>query len=209
MLKGIAWALAALGLIWAGAFLRFTADLPRAVPDPERRTDGIVVLTGGANRIEAGLGILAASPGMRLFVSGVDPSAHRGDFEALMGRPDLFACCIDLGFAATDTASNARETAQWARAGRYRSLRIVTSSYHMPRSLLELRRQMPEVELVPHPVFAGQIKIEQWWRWPGTAGLLVGEFHKYLAALLRARLGPSPPPDGEIELEPDAEQDTA
>ena len=66
----------------------------------------------------------------------------------------------------------------------YRSLRLVTSGYHLPRSLLEFRHAMPDVTLIPHPVFSESVKQERWWAWPGTANLIVGEFNKYLLAWL-------------------------
>jgi uncharacterized SAM-binding protein YcdF (DUF218 family) len=64
-------------------------------------------------------------------------------------------------------------------------LRLVTAWYHMPRSLLEFDRAMPEMDIVAHPVFPDQVKQGRWWAWRGTAVLLVGEYIKYLAALLR------------------------
>ena len=66
-----------------------------------------------------------------------------------------------------------------------RSLRLVTAAYHMPRSLLEFRHAMPEIEIVPHPVFPENFKQRDWWRWPGSASLIVREYSKYLVARLR------------------------
>ena len=67
----------------------------------------------------------------------------------------------------------------------FRSLRLVTAWYHMPRSLLEFGRAMPDIEIVAHPVFPEQVKSEHWWAWRGTAMLLISEYAKYLAALGR------------------------
>jgi uncharacterized SAM-binding protein YcdF (DUF218 family) len=180
---------AALGLLWLGGLLGFAADLSRRVDDPERTTDGIVVLTGGAQRIDAGIALLAAGKAKRMFISGVHPGTSKAAIRQLAG-PDaaLVDCCIDLGFAAANTFGNALETADWARANKCQSLRVVTANYHMPRSLIELHRRLPDVVLVPHPVFPVQFKLDEWWAWPGTAYLLAEEFDKYLAALLGARL---------------------
>ena len=175
-------------LLWLGAFLRFAGDLPRQVADPVRATDGIVVFTGGATRLDVGLDLLAQGRARRLFISGVNPATTRSAMQAVAGRAEQFECCVDLGFAAADTVGNAIETAAWAEAAGYRSLRVVTASYHMPRSLVELRRRLPGVELVAHPVFPEHVKLVRWWFWPGTAALLAQEFHKYVFALLRARL---------------------
>ena len=184
----LALAIGVAALLWLGAFLRFAGDLPRQVADPAQPTDGIVVFTGGAVRLDVGLDLLAQGKAKRLFISGVNPATTRSAMQAVAGRAELFECCVDLGFAAADTVGNAIETAVWADAAGYRSLRVVTAGYHMPRSLVELRRRLPGVALVAHPVFPEHVKLDRWWSWPGTAGLLVQEFHKYVFALARARI---------------------
>ena len=95
-----------------------------------------------------------------------------------------YTSCIVLGYAADSTMGNAIETAKWMDAEHYRSLRIVTAAYHMPRSMLEFRRAMPQIRLIPNPVFPERVKSD-WWLWPGSAYLVLGEYHKYLAALAR------------------------
>ena len=86
---------------------------------------------------------------------------------------------------ATNTAENALETMVWMRAREYRSLRLVTAAYHMPRSLLEFRHAMPAVTLVPHPVFPENVKQDRWWVWPGTGSLMASEYNKFLFAWSR------------------------
>ena len=94
---------------------------------------------------------------------------------------------MTLGYEADDTHGNAMESARWIGEQGFRSLRLVTATYHMPRGLLEFRRAMPEIEIVPHPVFSPRFKQEDWWRWPGSASLLATEYSKYLLAFLGAR----------------------
>lgn len=189
--RGWPWAgraLLGVALVWLGGLLWFAVGLPRGVDDPETPTDGIVVLTGGSERLAAGLELLATGKAQRLFVSGVDAGTDRAALEgANPAHKELFACCVEIGREALDTAGNAREVSRWAAAQGYRSLRVVTASYHMPRALLEMRRVMPEVELVANPVFPEHVKIERWWAWPGTAFLIAREFTKYVVSLLRAR----------------------
>ncbi|MCW5731374.1 MAG: YdcF family protein [Alphaproteobacteria bacterium] len=181
--------LAVAALLWLGALVRFIADLPREVTEPARHTDAIVVFTGGPQRVAAGLALLQAGQARRLLISGVHPGTSKSDIQAATNMPmDLLLCCVDLGFVAANTTGNAVETAAWVRrAGAY-SLRVVTASYHMPRSLVELQRRLPEVELVPHPVFPPHFNLDRWWHWPGTAALLFEEGNKYIFALLRARI---------------------
>ena len=99
--------------------------------------------------------------------------------------PPSPSCCITLGYAADNTAGNARETAEWLDTVRGRSLRLVTANYHMPRSLLEFRQALPEVEIIAHPVFPKVFQQRRWWQSRASALLVVSEFTKYLVASLR------------------------
>jgi len=169
--------------IWLGGVFAFVALIPRTGPAADTNTDAIVVLTGGSGRLDAGLTLLSATRAKKLFVSGV----YRGvDVQRLLEisrrDPEGLACCIVLGYAAGSTSGNADETARWLALENYSSVRLVTASYHMPRSLLEFRHAMPELKIVPHPVFPPRFKREAWWRWPGTARLIFAEFHKYIGA---------------------------
>lgn len=181
-------ALAALGLAaaWFAGFLWFVAQLPRDVAQPARRTDAIVVLTGGSERVRRGLDLLAQDRADKLFVSGVYRGVDVAELLRVSQRaPAELACCVALGHAAETTRGNAVETAQWVRRNAFTSLRLVTAAYHMPRSLLEFRGVMPDVEIVSHPVFPAHVKQDDWWRWPGSTHLLAGEYTKYLVALAR------------------------
>lgn len=153
-------------------------------PAPEARvTDGMVVLTGGSERVGTALRLLAEGQAPRLLISGVHPEATLSDIAAAAGvDPMPLAARVAIGHAAATTRGNAVETAAWAKAEGLRSLRVVTASYHMPRAMLELRRAMPEAELVPHAVVPATLRAPgQVWR-PATWGLLLGEYGRYLLA---------------------------
>ncbi|MEM7068432.1 MAG: YdcF family protein [Pseudomonadota bacterium] len=112
--------------------------------------DAIVVLTGEAERLYAAVGLLGAKFGERLLISGVDRKISADTLEHhLPANRSMFNCCIDLDYHSMDTSDNAKNTSYWADIHRFDRLIIVTSDYHMPRSLLVMRRAMPEVELVP------------------------------------------------------------
>jgi uncharacterized SAM-binding protein YcdF (DUF218 family) len=173
------------GVGWLAGLYVFAEGIPRAVEDKDAQVDAIVVLTGGSMRMEEGLDLLSRKLGKKLFVSGV----HRGvEVKQLIDRslrsPEEIDCCIVLGYAADHTAGNAQETAEWMRRQGYKSLRLVTASYHMPRSLAEFQQEMPEIRVIPNPVFPEHVKLDDWWRWPGTAVLIVTEYNKFLAAVV-------------------------
>jgi uncharacterized SAM-binding protein YcdF (DUF218 family) len=171
-------------LSWLGGLLWFAT--PPAADTRAAATDAIVVLTGGSLRLQSGIDLLREGKGRKLFVSGVNQQVDLDDLLGVSGNaPDWALCCVVLGHQADNTFGNAQETAQWMRSQGFRSLRLVTAWYHMPRSLLEFARAMPEIDIVAHPVFPDQVKQERWWAWRGTAALLVNEYVKYIGALAR------------------------
>lgn len=184
-LAGIILCATALGMAlpWSAGLLRFVGSIPHQVADPMRRTDAIIVLTGGSERLATGVRLLAEDRADRVFVSGVHPSVDVDRLMKLAGRTDArLEDRIEAGHGALDTTGNAQETAAWMRARGYRSLRLVTGSYHMPRSLLEFHEALPEAEVVPHPVFPDRVERSNWWFRPGTATLIIGEYNKFLLA---------------------------
>lgn len=139
-------------LVLVLGFIAFAVTLPR--PAGSERTDGVVVLTGGERRIDRGLEVLRRGWSPRLLVSGVDPEVRAAEFAAHYAiEPRLLACCVTLGFESVDTRSNARETADWVAAHHVRTLRVITSDWHLRRALRELRLTLPrDVVLVPDAV---------------------------------------------------------
>jgi uncharacterized SAM-binding protein YcdF (DUF218 family) len=189
-------ALAMLGLWLAGLALFIASSLSIGV-DGSIPTDAIVVLTGGRLRLETGLQLFAAGTAKKLFISGVNQRIERDQLlHALGPSAERAACCIALGHDAGNTIGNARESASWMNEEGYRSLRLVTSWYHMRRSLLEFGRAMPQITIVAHPVFAHRLDPELWWSWHGAALLIIAEYDKYLAAWVRPAIDavyPAPP----------------
>jgi len=148
--------------------------------------DGIVVLTGGQTRISEAARLLEDKRGERLLISGVNRKIGRPSLLRISGLDEeLFNCCVDLGYAALNTVGNADETRRWAEALGYQRLIVVTASYHMPRSLAELARAMPGIELLPHPVAPDVIRRKAWWLDSTTTRLLASEYIKFLPAAAR------------------------
>lgn len=175
-------------LIWLAGLLAFAERVQRSTPaDEPPQADGVVVLTGASDeRIVAGMRLLEQGKGRRLLVSGVNTEVTRGELRAVTRAPSrLYDCCVDLGFEATSTISNAKEIADWARRKDFESLVVVTSDYHMPRSLLEIHGAMPEAELIAYPVRTPSLDTRRWWRSALGARRMTLEYCKYLAVLVR------------------------
>jgi uncharacterized SAM-binding protein YcdF (DUF218 family) len=174
------------GILWLAGLIAFAESIPRKVVDPKSRTEAVVVLTGSAGRLRTGIDLLARGQARKLFVSGVYHGVDVRQILRLVRRQgEALDCCVILGHRADDTRGNAAETARWIAKEKFTSLRLVTSNYHMRRSLLEFQRAMPGVSIVPHPVFSIGFKTRSWWNWPGTLQLVIVEYSKYIVALVR------------------------
>jgi uncharacterized SAM-binding protein YcdF (DUF218 family) len=184
--KWIVAAAAATLVAFAIGFVMFARTVADYAPrSPRERADAIVVLTGGERRLVAGARLLAEGRGERLLISGVNPQTSRADLKRLSGLSEqLFTARVDVDYAHT-TTGNAEETRAWAKAKGYTRLIVVTSSYHMPRSLTELGRAMPGVLLLPHPVIPDRLNARRWWTDAFTARVLLAEYVKFLPSAAR------------------------
>ncbi|MGK2908672.1 MAG: YdcF family protein [Sphingobium sp.] len=168
-----------LGLIgWILGFAWFGAFLPQ--PLDGRTTDAIVVLTGGAGRLDRGLVLLKDGAAKRMLISGVDRSVRPIELAERYRVPmRLFDCCVTLGREAIDTRSNALETGRWLDRRNFRTVRLITTDWHMRRAALELRQALPrDVVLVYDAV-------------PSRPSLMVlfKEYNKYLLRRIVALIG--------------------
>lgn len=188
----------AVGAAWLIGLSIFIANLPREETAPLAKSDGVIVFTGGGGaRIAAGMALMAAGAGDRLLISGVHQDTSRERLSQWWtGSSDLFDCCVDVGRNARSTIGNAMEAADWAAEHQYADFILVTSDYHMPRALAELRVRMPDAQVTPYPVASGYLDADgrptsrQSWR------RIAGEYNKYLAARAKGAFTGARPPAG-------------
>ena len=141
-------------VLYGLGFALFGVTLGKPASAEAGKTDGIVVITGGAGRIEHGVDSLAKSQGKRLLVAGADPAVTKEDIvRRLRGKRRLVQCCVDLGSESVDTRSNAEETRRWLERRRYKSVRLITSDWHMRRARYEFRRVLgDDFKVIPDAV---------------------------------------------------------
>ena len=164
-------------IAWGLGFAMFAVGLAR--PAGPVKTDAVAVLTGGSGRIVRGMAALRQGWAPKLFVSGVDHNVKPGEFAAEFGATKAqMACCIGLGYRATDTTSNAAEVADWMARSSARSLRVVTSDWHMRRAVMELRRVLPPQITIVEDAVPTQPALR----------VLFTEYHKLIARWLALKL---------------------
>jgi len=167
----IARLLSFIAILYVLGFALFSVTLGKPAPKDAPRTDAIVVITGGKGRIEHAAGLLAEGKGKRLLIAGADPSVRKVDLvKRLDAPPGMFDCCVDLGSESVDTRSNAEEAKRWIERRHYKSVRLVTSDWHMRRARYEFSRQLGrDVKIIPDAV-----------RTEPNFMTLFGEYNKYL-----------------------------
>jgi len=160
-----------LAILYVLGFAMFSVTLGSPAAKDAPKADAIVVNTGGKGRIEHAAGLLAQGKGKRLLIAGADPSVRKVDLvHRLGGKQKLFECCVDLGSESVDTRSNAEEARRWIERRHYKSVRLVTSDWHMRRARYEFGSHLGgTVEIIPDSV-----------RTEPNFMTLFGEYNKYV-----------------------------
>lgn len=174
-------------------FVSFVCSIEFAERAPPSRADAIVALTGDPQRIREAADLLAKGYGARLLITGID---NRDEIARLSSRqPRLAECCIDVERGSRSTYGNAIEARRWVGENGFRSIVVVTSNFHLPRTLLEFDYALPEVQKIFYPVVTGRVDLREFWRKPTALRALGREYLKLLAVWVRTRVddqaGPS------------------
>jgi uncharacterized SAM-binding protein YcdF (DUF218 family) len=170
-------------------FAYFVATLQAEAPSPTVKADGVIALTGGSDRIGEAFDLLTTGRAKRLLITGVNKATTPEDLSGhTAGGAEIVDCCVDIDRNALNTVGNALETARWVHDKQFKSIIVVTSNYHMPRSLLELRRVLPDTTLIAYPVISQNLKLDSWWTDPVSIRLLVSEYVKYASATFQLRM---------------------
>lgn len=158
-------------LLYALGFVLFAFTLGKAQPSTAPSSDAAIVLTGGPGRIEHGIDVLKAGKAQRMLIAGVDPAVTKKDLaRRIPGAAQWFICCVDLGSESVDTRSNAEEAGRWLARHRYKSLRLITSDWHMRRAQYEFARVLGG----KYQIVADAVRTEP------SFLTLFGEYNKYL-----------------------------
>jgi len=171
--------LIALSLFWVAGLWGFYIHIHSiSVSDDSQKTQAIIVLTGGPNRINTGLDLLENNRAKYLFISGVNTKVSVKQLLSIW-REDVTSvpCCIILGHIAKNTYENATEARDWIQINNIKSVRLVTAGYHMPRALLEFQSILPNTIITPHPLQAENKNLL----------LLINEYNKTIFTLVRLK----------------------
>lgn len=169
--------------LWLGGFFCFCHTINHYTVSDDK-TDAIVVLTGGRNRIAEAIRLFNDGLAEKLFISGVSQKVEVHDIEDKLDIKVLHPEQIELGYKAENTLGNASEIKEWIENNRISSVRLITSNYHMPRSMAELSTYHLPLKVICHPVYSEKVS-KRWWHSWGTFLFIFAEYNKFL--VVRAR----------------------
>ena len=163
----------------------FVLTLPKPAPQPTTtNTAGIVVITGGQQRLAEGFNLLQSGAGKALLISGVGHGVSKAiladELNLELRETALLECCVTLEFQASDTRENAVAAGVWAQVNGFKSLQLVTANYHMPRAKAIFVHKLPNIALSYWPVSPNDLDLDIWWKNPPIIRLLAREYAKYL-----------------------------
>ena len=173
-----------IGIIWFSGFCLFNRKINSYPLDYTTKTDAIVALTGGTNRIFESIKILNEGLSDKLFISGVSEKTTIKDIQKAAKIQALDESKITLGKKAHNTIENASEAFEWIKDNDVEYIRLVTSYYHIPRSLQEFKLYGLRKKILPHPVYSQNVPREWWKNW-GTFKLIASEYNKYAVVYIR------------------------
>jgi len=184
-------------ILWSGALAWFVHSMPEQNIAAVEKTKALVVLTGGAERVERGFQALAEGNAPVLFISGVGEVVTVRELLLAHATPEvrrniqMMRAEIILDHVARTTVSNAVQAAEFIRTRGITSIRLITANYHMKRSLREFKTAIPHVRIIADPVFPQGFRRDEWWQHENTRRLVFSEFYKYWLVVLRDWLRPA------------------
>lgn len=133
--------------IWCLSFGFFIIDAVSFKEIAQEQCDNVVVLTGGKNRIRHALQSIKTNQPKNIFISGVYAKTTLND---ILGeeenREDVN---FILGKKAKNTFENADEIDNWVKINGVEKIVLITSDYHMRRSILALTHKNKNVKIIP------------------------------------------------------------
>lgn len=187
-------------IIWGTGFYYYLKEIDKTFeetnltnPQIADRTDAIVVLTGGSERVRNALYLLDKGFADKLFISGVNIDVKPREIFALHRYDEANTTRlidkVTLGYSANDTIENANEIARWVARNNIKSVRLITSNYHMKRALYEVSNKLPpDIKIIPHSVIPLNIRVDKWWQFDTSRNLLLDEYNKLAFSIIRINL---------------------
>ena len=171
-------------MFWLIGFLFFSLYALSFKYATQHQSDAVIVLTGGSNRVNTGLKLLKEKKADYMLISGVHKEVTKQKLFPKVSEDILNK--ITLGYEALDTKGNAKEVNNWIKQKNIKSILLVTSFYHMPRSMFEIQQLNQDIQISQLPVFPKSFNNSVDWIKTRYAWLLFIEYHKMIYTRIKA-----------------------
>ena len=163
--------------------------------DPINLSSKVVILTGGTNRIKEGFEVIykldkKSITNLNVLVSGTGKGFSKLSLQEKLNPGfdlRLIECCVELDSVSQNTYSNAIETSKWVSKNNIEEILLITSNYHIPRSILEFQNKMPNLKILYYPIIPKKHQINKWLKSFETFSLIFIEYCKYIIANVRIK----------------------
>ncbi len=132
-------------------FIKFYNNIKNYKISNQELVEGIAVLTGGKGRIAKGIELFKENPYSFLIISGVDKSIKSIE---VVPKDILNSNRVFIDRKSETTIDNAEEIIKWSNKNSITNIRIITSDYHMPRSMLILLKKSKNLNFYADPVIS-------------------------------------------------------
>jgi uncharacterized SAM-binding protein YcdF (DUF218 family) len=163
--------LATLSILFFLGFFWFCKEINKQNFNP-KKSDAVVVLTGSRGRINLGFSLLKMGLGKKIFISGVDNKTSPEFMKNFWNSE------VNLGYKSHDTISNAKEVREWVVKENIKSIILVTSNVHMPRSLMLFRKIVKHTDIQSYSFFPKKNSLNARFK----------EYLKFIATLISLKL---------------------
>jgi uncharacterized SAM-binding protein YcdF (DUF218 family) len=184
-LKKLIYLIVFMPVCWAVGLFIFINYIPEHESGENiRPTDAVIILTGGSMRLEEGIDIFNRVGAKKLLISGVAPGVSKAQIFAILTKANrslnIDPNDIILGNLAYSTSTNASEAKIFMRLNNFNSMILVTSNYHIIRSMKIFQYHMPEIKILPYAVCSEKFrKIGNFISYPSLL-LAMQEYNKLL-----------------------------
>lgn len=173
--------------VWLGGFGYFAWRINNYQHDDSTHTQAIIALTGGRYRIAEAVKLYNRGLADKLFISGVSKKTSLDSIKKKQKLKIHDEDGIFLGHRAKNTVGNAKETIAWLKQNQINSIRLVTSNYHVERSIAEFMAQNSDLRIIVHPVYSDKVQRKWWTSWH-TFSLIFAEYNKFLCVYIRCKI---------------------
>ena len=147
----------------------------------DEHIDMIVVLTGSMGRIETAYGLMNSKNVPILLISGANSKIGFDDLAKRHSWDQSSSHKIKIDNVSTSTLNNAKITREFAINNNVDNIVLVTSIYHLQRSVLSFNKifKNEKINIIPYGTYINPLALNSWWHDRDVFKNIFTEYFKY------------------------------